>query len=369
MLFTNLTTRSKGEEDFVEQQLDMGLDAYTHVGYLAPSFHPKATEKTWTSREGDDLIFHRRIDTPKGPLTQQVVHAAGWPTEDNFHHFSDWIVPRTREVLVKPEEDLEKLPYIFGPFQDESIRRLRESAEISRKLARKYGILQMGGWSSSNSLTSHDDGVMGADAMAWLSGYVDVMVLSITRPDIIREYLRIIHEWNVRNIEIYLDVTAADLIVRRAWYETTEFWTPAAYRDLIAPFLKKEADIVHAAGKKFGLILTSAFLPILDDILAAGVDVLIGLDPKEGKGTDLAQVKTTFRTAKRAIWGGVSGAITVERGTPKETEDAVIEALHTLGKGGGFILSPVDNVRDDTPNAWSNTKKFIEVWKQHRARC
>jgi hypothetical protein len=34
--------------------------------------------------------------------------------------------------------------------------------------------------------------------------------------------------------------------------------------------------------------------------------------------------------------------------------------------GGGFILSPVDNVRDDTPNAWKNTHKFIETWKKYR---
>jgi hypothetical protein len=34
--------------------------------------------------------------------------------------------------------------------------------------------------------------------------------------------------------------------------------------------IKKEVELVHQAGKKFGLILTSAFLPILDDILATG---------------------------------------------------------------------------------------------------
>jgi hypothetical protein len=105
---------------------------------------------------------------------------------------------------------------------------------------------------------------------------------------------------------------------------------------------------------------------LLDDILASGIDVLIGLDPEEGKGTDLAAVKAKFREHKRAIWGGVSGAITVEQDTEEATEAAVIRALTTLGAGGGFILSPVDNVRDDTPNAWRNTEKFIEVWKRER---
>jgi hypothetical protein len=56
----------------------------------------------------------------------------------------------------------------------------------------------------------------------------------------------------------------------------------------------------------------------------------------------------------------------VEQGTEQETAEAVIQALQTLGKGGGFILSPVDNVRENTPNAWKNTYKFIKIWKDHR---
>ncbi len=126
---------------------------------------------------------------------------------------------------------------------------------------------------------------------------------------------RIIHEWNLKQIEIYLDVTGAEVIIRRAWYETTEFWTPRAYRTIIAPTLKKEAELVHQAGKKYGYIITSAFMPILDDILDSGVDVLIGLDPKEGKGTNLQAVKDKFTAKKKCLWGGVSGAVTVETGT------------------------------------------------------
>jgi len=44
----------------------------------------------------------------------------------------------------------------------------------------------------------------------------------------------------------------------------------------------------------------------------------------------------------------------------------VSEALDILGKGGGFILSPVDNVRDNPENAWKNTHRFIDTWKKNR---
>lgn len=370
MIFFNLRQACATEEEFVEKQCAMGLDAFAHTGYLKPSYHPSVSEKTSVANEDGRTVFRRIIETPKGLLTQRILQTGGWPTEDNFELFKDEVVPRAKEVLVKPEEDLEKLPYLLGPFRDEDIHKLRETAKVSRRLAQKHGILQVGGWNSWNSgelSTRTDDGVMGADAMAWLSGYEDVMVLSLTRPDIITEYMRVIHEWNLKRIQIYLDVTDADLIVRRAWYETTEFWTPAAYRAIVAPALKKEVELVHQAGKKFGLITTSAFLPILDDILSTGIDVLIGIDPEQGKGTDLAEVKTRFRAQNRAIWGGVSGAVTVEQGTEEQTQQAVIRALDTLGNGSGFILSPVDNVRDNTPNTWNNTRKFIAAWKEHRS--
>lgn len=374
MLFTNLWNRCQGDRDFVLRQMEMGLDPLVHVGHLNHELHhygglhPSVTVKEWMEEEDGIKVFCRRLDTPAGPLTGRVRQFEGWPTEGDFPLMKDWIVPRAKEVLVKPEQDLEKLRYLFGPIRDEDVARLRQDAAAAASLASQHGLFQVGGWKGYPSATLQSDpGVMGCDAMAWLSGYEQIMELSLLEPELIREYARIIHEWNLQQIEVYLEVTQADLIIRRAWYETTEFWTPAAYRRIIAPFLKKEVDLVHQAGKKYGYIITSAFAPILDDILATGIDVLIGLDPEEGKGTDLAAIKAKFRHHRRAIWGGVSGAITVEMGTASQTEAAVQHALATLGGDGGLILSPVDNVRQDTPRAWDNTRTFIEAWRKCRA--
>ena len=374
MLFFNERRRCSGMDEFVQKQLDLGLDAYVHVGYLDHSISPEAKRTEWVKEEDGCKYFCRKIDTPKGPLTQRVRQSENWPREGNFPIYNDYIVPRAEEVLVKPEQDLEKLQYLFGPFSDEAIAALREQAEQAKRLAEKHNLLQVGGWSSKTGFGIKDDahldsdgGVMGCDAMAWLSGYEDIMILSLTKPELIKEYAEIIHQWNMKRIQVYLDITDADIIWRRAWYETTEFWTPQAYKEIIAPTVKKEAELVHQAGKKYGYIITSAFLPLLDDMLDTGIDVLVGLDPEEGKGTDLNIVKEKFAAKKKAIWGGASGAITVEQGTAEETEAAVINALELLGKEGGFILSPVDNLRDDTENTWNNTQVFVDTWKTHRA--
>ena len=373
MLFYILYERCKTDAEFVDRQIDLGLDAFVHVGHLNHNLHqyggldPRVQVEEWVEQDDGGKIFCRKLDTPAGPLTGRIRQREGWPAEDDFPLLKDWLVGRAEEVLVKPEEDLEKLPYLFGAIKDEDIRVLREEAAEADKLAGRHGLLQVGGWKGAvRPGVQVDPGVMGCDAMAWLSGYEDVMILSLTKPEVIKEYVRIIHEWNLKQIEVYLEVTQSDLIIRRGWYETTEFWTPGVYREIIAPTLRAEAELVHQAGRKYGYIITSAFVPLLDDILGCGIDVLIGLDPKEGKGTDLSLVKKKFREAGRALWGGVSGPLSVEMGTGEQTEQAVWEALDILGKGGGFILSPVDNVREHTEIAWENTHRFIDVWKANR---
>jgi hypothetical protein len=367
MLFYNLTNKVMDPKEIAEAELKMGLDATVNVGNLRNSFHPDTKYSEWTDKIDGVNYFNRKLETPKGPLTQRIVQINDWPNEKFFPMFDDYIVPRAKEVFLKPEKDLDKLQYLLGPASKENIDNLRESAKEAKKIADKYSILQVAGELSRNIFTSgYYSLIMGADAISWLSGFVDVMILSLTKPEIIKEYVDFISEWNMKQIEIYLDITDVDLIARRAWYETTEFWTPDAYRDIIAPTIKREADLVHRAGKKYGYMITSAFLPIIDHILDTGIDVLIGFDPVEGKGTSMDVVKEKFLNKKKTIWGGVSGAVTLENGTLKETEKAAMDAIKVLGKQGGFILSPVDNVREETSVVWANTNKFIDTWKKYR---
>jgi len=367
MMFFNLTNKYKDLKESIEAELKLGLDAIVNVGTLENSFHPDTKYSEWMEKKDGINYFNRKLETPKGPLTQRVVQMNDWPNENFFPIFDDYIIPRTKEVFLKPEKDLDKLKYLLGPPSKENIDKLGEKAKEAKKIADKYSLLQVAGEIARNLFNEgYYSLIMGADAMSWLSGFVDVMTLSLTKPEIIKEYMSIISEWNIKQLQIYFDVTDVDLIVRRAWYETTEFWTPDTYRDIIAPTIKREVDLVHRSGKKYGYIITSAFLPIIDYILDTGIDVLIGFDPAEGKGTSMDVVKEKFLNKKKAIWGGVSGAVTVENGTLEETEKAVIDAIKVLGKQGGFILSPVDNIREETEVVWANTNKFIDTWKKYR---
>jgi uroporphyrinogen decarboxylase len=104
--------------------------------------------------------------------------------------------------------------------------------------------------------------------------------------------------------------------------------------------------------------MDTGFVPLFDDFLEIGVDILSTVDPVMGGmgETTLADVKG--RIGHRiCLWGGVNSPHTIERGTESEVRQAVREAIEALGPGGGFVLSTADSVWDPKPEA--NVRQFI----------
>ena len=73
-------------------------------------------------------------------------------------------------------------------------------------------------------------------------------------------------------------------------------------------------------------------------------------------------MKEKFR-GKICIWGGIDAAHTIEMGTEDMVRQATQNALRQLGPDG-FILSPVDNLTVDSPQAWANLHTMIETWRE-----
>ncbi len=146
MLFFNLYNQCKSEFEYITKEVELGIDPFVHVGHfnhtmhLTGTLHPEAKYSEWTEVEAGVKYFCRRIDTPKGPLTSRIKQWDGWPTEGDFPLFKDWLVPRADEYLVKPEQDIEKIKYLFGPFKDADIAKLKEEARGAKQMAEKYGL-------------------------------------------------------------------------------------------------------------------------------------------------------------------------------------------------------------------------------------
>ena len=171
-----------------------------------------------------------------------------------------------------------------------------------------------------------------------------------------------IHVWNKARMAVVLSAPV-DLYICRAWYEGCDFVTPPFYREVILPHLKAEVDLAHDRGAKFGYICSSGTKPLLDFYREAGIDTLIGVDPVQGTYTDVPLLKEKLGD-RVCLWGGVSGAVTVELGAEAEIRAAAREAVETLGPTS-FVLSPIDNITVDAPLTWQNIDIFSDEWRRH----
>jgi len=95
------------------------------------------------------------------------------------------------------------------------------------------------------------------------------------------------------------------------------------------------------------------------------MDALIGLDPVEDPRADFALTKEKLGD-RVCLWGGVNGFVTVETGAPERVRTAVRAAVGQLAPGGGFILSPVDNITADSESVWQNVRALIDEWRACR---
>lgn len=366
MIFAALRSRCESDEEFVRKQVEMGLDAvvpsYTWASTRgiehrdAPGidmrYPPDVEVRQWRQQRDDGPdILHKEYVTPNGTLKTEVVSTPDWPYPNHVPLLDDYLVPRARKFPIEGPDDLPALRHVLAPPHPEDVKRFRENARAAKELAGELELMTSGGMG------------VAMEAIGWLCGMEQGIFHAIDRPAMIDELAEIVHEWNRARMREVLAV-GVDLLVHGAWYEGTDFWSPPMYERFILPYLKQAVELAHEAGTKFGYINTSGTMGILDYLLEAGVDVLIGVDPVEGMQTDMQAMREQVGD-RMALWGGVNGFVTVEMGSNEEICDAVREAMETLGPKG-FILSPVDNIRDESDETMQRVEWFIEAWQEMR---
>ncbi|HUU12391.1 MAG TPA: uroporphyrinogen decarboxylase family protein [Terriglobia bacterium] len=367
MSFTALRRRVNEDlYELVKAERAMGLDSFLFIPSaprprrldhpdlrgLPVRFHPAVESREWREEiPGSSPILHREYTTPAGQLQTSVRLSEDWPHGDHIPFVDDYQVPRAIKPLVTEARDLEALRFLLTPPTPEDIAEYDREAENARAFAPEQDVLLAGGWG------------VGADMANWLCGFENLMLLEQDEPAVAAELLGMIHAWNQQRMEVVLR-GRVDLYIRRAWYEGCDFLTPRFFRSVLLPQLKSEAALAHERGALFGYICSSGVAPVLDLYLEAGIDVLIGIDPVQGTHTNLELIKRKIGE-RICLWGGVSGAITVELGSEEEVREAVRRAVETLGPTG-FILSPVDNITIDAPQTWKNLDVLIEEWQRRR---
>jgi len=128
-----------------------------------------------------------------------------------------------------------------------------------------------------------------------------------------------------------------------------EFFLPR-WEKLIANFKKRKPGLIiayHSDGN---------ILPILDDLVELGVDVL---NPVQPDCMDPELLKRRYGR-RLAFWGTIDVQHTLFLGTQDDVRNEVIKRLKTIAPGGGLLLGSTHNVQM-SENAIDNLREFYET--------
>lgn len=348
------------EDDFkrAETWLSLGMDDILDVSVpwsqdarvtFADSLKPAGKDES----EGRYPVMTREYQTPDGKIRHSVQKTneeekSGWVVQpDCVPLIEDFNIPRAVRHLVTEPDDVAKIKWLYqGPNLQQQKWLAERMSKVSR-FASKRGVMVQA-WSA-----------FGMDAAVWFAGAEGAVMLCMEHPDVFDELLSAIHAADKARTAMALEYPV-DMVCQRGWYSSTDFWSPAIFKKFLKPHIAELAAMAHKAGKKFGYVMTTGVMTLGPDLMEAGVDLLYYVDPVQDH-VDLVKAKKLFG-GKMAVAGGINSSIILGQGSPKDIRDAVEAALSVYGRGGGFILSPVDALFPDTP--WQNVQTMIEVWRE-----
>lgn len=123
--------------------------------------------------------------------------------------------------------------------------------------------------------------------------------------------------------------------------------SPASWRKIFAPQLKRFLDLGHAYGCKTMLHCCGSSRLIIDDLLELGLDCLETVQPE---AADMApgDLKATYGD-RLSFCGTVSVQHTLPHGTRDDVVAEVRHRIDVVGADGGLILAPAHAMQPDTP--------------------
>ena len=119
------------------------------------------------------------------------------------------------------------------------------------------------------------------------------------------------------------------------------------WRKVISPYLRKLIAVFHDLGVKVMYHSCGSIIPIIDDLIGNGVDILEPIQTG-AEGMDAGALKEKF--GKRlSFHGGVDEQDLLPHGSPQCIRQEVERLGKTLGRDGGYILMAAHAFQPDIP--------------------
>lgn len=340
----------KNERERLAFHQEKGWDAYLNIGaWVSPTADVVVEKRIET--DGDKKILCQRWKTPAGELTEKINLTDDWDKSELSGPYlslsSDFRAPRYIEFPFKDLKDLDNLDYIFpieNPIDTENITQLYNK---KRAVADEFNY----------PLFVYFDA--GMDWLMWLYPTEEFIVRMVEQPEYIAKLLGHINKAKHRRLELLLKL-GVDGVIRRGWYESTDFWSPEIFRKFAKPTLEKEIETVHAAGRVYLYLMDTGIMPLLPDLASLKFDCLLGAEPAMG-GQDLKKIHDAL--PGKTLWGGLSGPEHFGADTPDKVVKAVEDVISIYGKTG-LILGMGASYRHYWP--YENFEAAERAWRRLR---
>ena len=125
--------------------------------------------------------------------------------------------------------------------------------------------------------------------------------------------------------------------------------SPDMYREILKPIHADYINFIKERTKaKLFFHTDGDVVPLIDDFIEMGVDILNPIQTSAGKMSDLSGLKERF--GKNIVFcGGIDTQLVLPNGTVEEVRDEVRRVIRLLGEGGGYMVSSVHTIMNDVP--------------------
>ena len=142
--------------------------------------------------------------------------------------------------------------------------------------------------------------------------------------------------------------------------QCTSFFSKETFRKSILPRLKRNWEVYTDAGLPIMLHCCGNMADFIPDLIDIGLSILEPVQPC----MDLEFLKREY--GKDIIFFGGIDTQVMPYITPEETKKMTRKAIRTLGKGGGLIIAPSQELMNDIPV--ENIKALVETIKEEREK-
>ena len=118
----------------------------------------------------------------------------------------------------------------------------------------------------------------GLATLMFQMGAENLVLFAMDHPEAFRRLARLDSDATLARIALYADL-GVDLLKRFGGYEQTNFFSPAIFRDVVSPLLRREVEAARRARVPIYYRVVTGMKPLLAEIADIGFDCVEGFEP------------------------------------------------------------------------------------------